>query len=91
MDRDVIETVDQLAEAFGGTGAFAEWADVVPSAISNWRQDGSIPRGYHFRIYLHAFEQGWRLSPRLFGMTTFGAAEAIFRRRRPRKETSCTA
>lgn len=63
----MILTVDDLADAFGGTGKFAEWADVGPSTVSNWRALARIPSSYHLRIYVEAHERGWKLSPTLFG------------------------
>jgi hypothetical protein len=67
----LISTVHQLADAFGGTGALASWADVEPSAVSNWKAHGSIPSGHHLRIYLYAKQRGWKLSPSLFGLERF--------------------
>ena len=71
MQRDVqtIETIDELVEAFGKTGKFARMLDVVPSAVSNWKADGAIPRGYHLQIYLEARRRRLRLSPKVFNMT----------------------
>lgn len=63
----LISTVDELADEWGGTGALAEWLDVGPSAVSNWRAQDCIPAGYHLRIYLEAQSRGLKLSPKLFG------------------------
>jgi len=65
--KQPISTVDQLVDAFGGTGRFADWCDVGPSTVSNWKALGYIPSGYHLRIYLEALSRGLQLSPRLFG------------------------
>lgn len=69
----LISTVDELAYEWGGTGALAEWLDVVPSAVSNWRKDDSIPAGYHLRLYLEAQARGLKLSPKLFGFDKWPA------------------
>jgi len=45
-----IKTVAELVDAFGGTQAFADWADVGMSAVSNWIAMGAVPRGYHYRL-----------------------------------------
>lgn len=47
----IIATVDDLVEALGGTKAVAEWAIVSPSAVSHWRSEGKIPRGWHLELY----------------------------------------
>lgn len=77
-----IKNVSELVEAFGGTGTFAEWADVGPSCVSNWKAEGYIPRGYHLRIYLEANARGLKVSPKLFELEEWptGAAKA-----RPKK------
>jgi hypothetical protein len=68
---ETIATVHHLAKAFGGAGALAAWADVDPSAVSDWKAQRSIPPGYHLRVYLYAKQQGWALAPRLFGLDRF--------------------
>jgi len=69
-----IAKVDQLVDAFGGTSRFAEWCDVGPSTVSNWKALGYVPSGYHLRIYLEAMARGFDLSPRLFGFDEWPAA-----------------
>lgn len=63
----IIDTVAALVEAWGGTTALAEWADVPPSSVSNWKAQEAIPRGYHLSIYLEAKARGIPVSPKLFG------------------------
>lgn len=64
-----IETVDDLATAFGGTKRLAEWADVVPSCVSNWRDANHIPPGYHLRLYFECKARGLRVNTeKLFGL-----------------------
>lgn len=67
MSKSPIETIGDLVAAFGGTGALASWLDVVPSCVSNWKQEGAIPRGYHLTIYLESKKRGLELHPRIFG------------------------
>lgn len=63
-----IETVPQLVTAFGGTKALADWADVVPSTVSNWKDHGHIPNGWHFRLYLECRKRKLKISPKLFNI-----------------------
>ncbi len=72
--KQAISTVDQLVDAFGGTGRFADWCDVGPSTVSNWKALGYVPSGYHLRIYLEAMARGLELSPRLFGFDEWPAS-----------------
>jgi hypothetical protein len=62
-----INSVEQLVDAWGGTNEFARWADVGPSAVSNWKAQGYIPEGYHLRLFLEARGRGLDLAPSLFG------------------------
>lgn len=39
----MINDVNQLVEALGGTLAVSRLCGVVPSAVSNWRKSGRIP------------------------------------------------
>ncbi len=73
-----IETIDDLVDAFGKTGEFARFLDVVPSAVSNWKADGAIPRGHHLQIYLEARRRRLRISPKVFNMTAkqFSASQS---------------
>lgn len=63
-----IETVSQLVKAFGGTKALAAWADVVPSTVSNWKEKGEIPPGWHLRLYLECRDRKLNVSTKLFGI-----------------------
>jgi len=67
-DEKVIRTIEQLVEAFGGTFAMAEWADVVPSSVSNWKSANYLPPGYHLRVWLWAQANGVRIDPSLLGL-----------------------
>jgi predicted SpoU family rRNA methylase len=67
-----IETVAQLVKAFGGTFALAKWADVVPSTVSNWKEQGHIPPGWHLRLYLECQQRKLNVAPKLFGLSEKG-------------------
>ena len=64
----VVRSVGDVVAAFGGTKATADWADVGMSAVSNWLASGSIPRGYHLRLYLELQRRGLLVDPGLFGI-----------------------
>lgn len=73
-----VRDVTTLVESFGGTAKFAQWADVGPSCVSNWKAMGAIPTGYHLRLYLETRRRGIAVDPRLFGLEPelFDAAAA---------------
>jgi hypothetical protein len=66
--RKRIDTVADLVTAFGGTFALARWADVVPSTVSNWKEQNHIPPGWHLRLYLECQQRKLNVSPKLFGL-----------------------
>jgi len=63
----------QVVEAFGGTKAAAEWADVGMSAISNWVDRQFIPPGWHYRMAKHFEAKGLEIDPVVFGEKTTDA------------------
>ncbi len=63
-----IETVAQQDKAFGGTGVLAKWCDVVPSTVSNWKEQDHIPPGWHLRLYLECQQRNLNVAPKLFGL-----------------------
>jgi hypothetical protein len=65
---NAINSVGELVDAWGGTNNFAKWADVGPSAVSNWKALGYIPEGYHLRLFLEAKARGLSVAPSLFGL-----------------------
>jgi hypothetical protein len=70
MRDSTIHTVRQLVDAFGGTGAFAEFLRVGPSAVSNMLAQDEIPRGHHLDIYLECERRGLKLDKEaLFGIS----------------------
>jgi hypothetical protein len=70
--RKPIDTVAELVTAFGGTFALARWADVVPSTVSNWKEQNHIPPGWHLRLYLECENRNLKVSPKLFGLAGKG-------------------
>lgn len=63
----IATNVKELIHAFGGTCAVAQWLDVGPSTVSNWKADNAIPNGYHLRIYLEAKQRGVSIDPTVLG------------------------
>lgn len=71
MVNAVIQTIDQLVDALGGTGEVGEWADIGANAVANWIARGWIPPGWHLRLYIEANRRGLKLAyERLFGLST---------------------
>lgn len=67
MKKRILETVEDVVEAFGGTTEAAKWAGVGPSAVSNWIAKGFVPPGWHFRMSDYFRERGHVLSRSVFG------------------------
>lgn len=70
-----LQTVDHVIDAFGGTKKTADnnktvaaWLGLNTSAVCNWRERQSIPRGWHLRFYLEAESRGMEIDPRVFGL-----------------------
>ena len=68
MKRELLRTVDEVVEAFGGDAVVAEWLNIQRTAVVNWRMRGFIPPGHHLRIYLEAQAMGCRIDPKLLGL-----------------------
>lgn len=69
MNGQTISSVRDLVAAYGGTGKFAEFLHVVPSAVSNMLAQNEIPRGYHLEIYLDSERRGWKVDKaKVFGL-----------------------
>jgi len=69
----MLETVDQVVEALGGTFKAAAAANVVPSAVSNWKTRRRIPSDRFFVISDALKRRGKKVSPEIFGFA--GPAE----------------
>ncbi|CAN1724411.1 protein of unknown function [Hyphomicrobium sp. 1Nfss2.1] len=71
-----IETVAQLVTALGGTTALANWLDVVPSTVSNWKEHDRIPPGWHLQLYLECRTRELSVAPGLFGIKENSVTDA---------------
>lgn len=65
--KRTLSSVADIVEAFGGTKAVAEWADVGMSAVSNWIVRDEIPPGWHYRLDRELRRRGYKVDPPLFG------------------------
>lgn len=70
----MLDTVDKIIEALGGTHKAAAALGVVPSAISNWKARGRIPSAQFFAITAALRESGSEAAPGLFGFAEAGSA-----------------
>jgi hypothetical protein len=77
MKLELLRTVDDIIDAFGGTTVVARWLGIGHSAVSNWRKDQAIPNGWHLRFYLAAQDLGYRIDPRLFGAHVWPSLRAF--------------
>lgn len=64
----VIETIDELIDAMGGTGEAARWAGTTDACVSNWRAREYLPSGYHLRALIWMNEHSYKAAPSLFGL-----------------------
>lgn len=65
----MLETVDQVIEALGGTFKAAAAVSVGPSAVSNWKTRGRIPSDRYFVISDALKREGKKVAPALFGFS----------------------
>lgn len=79
----LLRTVSDVVEAFGGPAKAAEWAGHGSSAVCNWVTRGFIPPGWHYRMSKWAGENGYEISP-----CVFGESENIRRRSRPDRRSA---
>jgi hypothetical protein len=71
MAHELLNTVDGVVEALGGTGAVARLTKRTDSAVSNWRKVGKFPSSTIFMI-TGALEQiGFTAPPKLFRVSEF--------------------
>jgi hypothetical protein len=75
--RGVLNTVDSIIDALGGTAEAARLAHVGASAVSNWKARGRIP-SEQYSVFGAALERaGLEFDASLFGMRPIEtAAEA---------------
>lgn len=87
MSEKPISTLRDLVNAYGGTGKFAEFLNVVPSAVSNYLRDDELPRGYHLEVYLDCQRRNLKIDTRAL----FGVDEYKVRRSHPRRRAEARA
>lgn len=82
MNDTPISSLRQLVDRFGGTGKFADFLHIVPSAVSNMLSQGRLPPGYHLEVYLECERQGWAVDQvAIFGLEP----EKVPRKKNPKR------
>lgn len=71
----MLETVEAVIEALGGSGKTAAITGVTAPAVSNWKERGRIPSDKYFAIAAHLKGTGKEVSPVVFGAAPVEAAE----------------
>jgi hypothetical protein len=71
----MIETIDDLIEAYGGASALGEKLGITQEAVSMWRARGEIPGGWHMELFVDARVRGWDLAPCVFGFHDSASAK----------------
>lgn len=79
-----ITTIADLIEEFGGPSAMAEWAQVVPGAVSNWVERGNIPAGLHLQLDRECRRRGIEVDDSVYGLRPVGTLPSQPRRRTAR-------
>ena len=87
MTSQPISTIRDLVDAFGGTGKFAEFLNVVPSYVSNMLRDEDLPRGYHLEVYLECQRRNLRVDKHAL----FGIEDEKVRKPHPKHRASARA
>lgn len=64
-DETPPKTASELIDRFGGTKQTAEKFGVLPSAVSNWRNNG-IPKSMQYRVFREAAAAGITLEDKFF-------------------------
>lgn len=68
FDGIMLDTVDEVVDAVGGTFGAAKLAGVSPSGVSNWRARGRIPADKSM-IFAEALKPlGKTANPNVFGI-----------------------
>lgn len=65
--KSMLNSVDEVIDALGGTAAVAGLAGVGSSAVSNWIKRGRISRGSFMTVRDALAAQGKEASPSIFG------------------------
>ena len=72
----MLNSVDEVIEALGGTTAVASLAGVGVPAVSNWSKRGRISRGSFMTVRDALAAKGKEVSPAVFGFKEPAATEA---------------
>ncbi len=103
MKGKVLQTVDEVIDAFGGdrkaginNSRVAKWLGINTSAVCNWRERANIPSGWHLRFYLEAKKRGLRIDQSIFGLEADEPAQTPLqngakKKRRPSRAASARA
>lgn len=70
----MINSIDELIEAFGGASDLGRQLGITQEAVSNWKARGEIPSGWHLRLAVDAAAMGWQVDPIVWG---FVGADAV--------------
>ena len=62
----MIETVNELATALGGTSKMAALLNVTPQAVSKMKRKGYVPPRHVLRVQELAKRKRWKLADALF-------------------------
>ncbi|HXF55656.1 MAG TPA: hypothetical protein VNK52_16200 [Hyphomicrobiaceae bacterium] len=65
--RQLLRSVREVVEAYGGTNATARRFSRAPGAISAWIATGYIPPAYHYAIHMDMWQLGNEVDPSVFG------------------------
>jgi hypothetical protein len=72
-EKQVLQSVREVFEAFGGPTALTEWAknnvpdaSISKSAVSNWASEGWIPPAWYVAISTELAERGYEVDPKVF-------------------------
>ena len=64
----LLKTVDEVIEGFGGVKAMCTIFGGVPTRFYNYKLRGAFPDSMHMRIYVAACDRKLNIAPELIGM-----------------------
>lgn len=62
----MIENIDDLIDALGGTTKAAKFLDVTKSAVSHMKRSGRLPYRHVIKVQRHAQRKRWKLADTVF-------------------------
>lgn len=65
----MIETVDALIDALGGSAALGAALGIGRTAVEMWSTRGFVPNGWHFRLFVLCCRHSIRVSPAVFDLS----------------------